>query len=173
MWIVRIIDPNSEIWDHELDIMVKELPSTFRKFIPYGETMRQVDGYPAYGTISIPKKNSFTVSGNYIVTTSEKSAEFLFYILMELKKNHHKKLIVESKVDLPFFPVLSYLVDVYERERPETKIIYENKTQNPDPIIKKIDVEFGESNDILSLCDMDTMNEMEKSNEKGSVKEDV
>ena len=58
-------------------------------------------------------------------------------------------------------------------KEPETKIIYENKTQNPDPIIKKIDVEFGESNDILSLCDMDTMNEMEKSNEKGSVKEDA
>ena len=98
-WKIEIKDDKNEIWEHEIELIIKDLPDNLRKFIPKGETMKQSYGYPAYLTVSVPENGKFTISGSYVTNTPEDSKKFVEFVIDQLKKNGHHNFIVKLAKD--------------------------------------------------------------------------
>ena len=58
--------------------------------------MKQENGFPAYATIGIPNKNEVSIYGSYIMTTEEKSARFIKYLIDQLKLFNHTNITFKT-----------------------------------------------------------------------------
>lgn len=114
-WSMQIYDPDGEIWDCELEEIVRELPDVWRKFIPKGETMEQPYGFPAYGNISHATKDGVEVSGSYITTTESSVEEFLLHLVKELKVYGHPNLKLRNNRETDLFHLENLISRIEEQ----------------------------------------------------------
>lgn len=138
MWKILIKDKKNEIWDHEIELIVRDLPEKFRKFIPVGETMKQPNGYPAYLEIGIPDKHGFTISGNYITNTPEDSKKFVEYIFEELRKNGHQnfEVTIAKDSDGDLFGIMEFIGNMFCKD---LFVDYNNGNPPTDAQLKVLD----------------------------------